>query len=198
MPRKKTVDPGKFNQAAVLPYELRLKDFELAMQDVYDFFHDVNGLLQNKGLRRLDDMLRPAAMSGMISDMLTASMAKHARSLVENAYFNGHPDLILHGIYPNSAVASGDQGIEIKSTRKGAARSIPTAQGTSGCACSCTRPTTRPNQSIRAARCASWRSTSLRSRKAIFDEIRAATWVPARQRSTAEASGSSDQTGSIF
>ncbi|MGD9539006.1 MAG: hypothetical protein AB7P52_11295 [Alphaproteobacteria bacterium] len=118
MPGKETVDPGKFNQAAVLPYELRLKDFELAMQDVYDFFHDVNGLLQNKGLRRLDDMLRPAAMSGMISDMLTASMAKHARALVENAHFNGHPDLILHGVYPNNAVASGDQGIEIKSTRK--------------------------------------------------------------------------------
>lgn len=28
---------GTFNQSALLPYELRLKDFELAMQDVYDF-----------------------------------------------------------------------------------------------------------------------------------------------------------------
>ena len=34
------------------------------MQDVYDFFYDVNKLLLERGLHRLDDMLRPAAMSG--------------------------------------------------------------------------------------------------------------------------------------
>ena len=54
------------------------------MQDVYDFFYDVNRLLLGKGLHRLDDMLRRAAMSGMLSDMLTASLAKHSRTLVEN------------------------------------------------------------------------------------------------------------------
>lgn len=88
------------------------------MQDVYDFFHDVNGLLLNRGLRRLDDTLRPAAMSGIISDMLTASMAKHARALVENKHFNGHPDLIQQGIYPNNSVRAGREGVEIRSTRK--------------------------------------------------------------------------------
>ena len=62
--RHEIVDPKKFNSNIELPYSLRLKDFELAMQDVYDFFHDVNGLLLAKGLHRLDDMLRPAAMSG--------------------------------------------------------------------------------------------------------------------------------------
>lgn len=88
------------------------------MQDVYDFFHDVNRLLLGKGLHRLDDMLRPAAMSGMISDMLTASMAKHSRTLVENRFFNGHPDLIVQGRYPENSVRAGEHGIEIKSTRK--------------------------------------------------------------------------------
>lgn len=112
------VDNSKFNKAATLPYQLRLADFELAMQDIYDFFYDVNGLLLQRGLHRMDDMLRPAAMSGMISDMLTASMAKHTRSLVENKYFNGHPDLIVQGRYPNNSVASGSDGIEIESTRK--------------------------------------------------------------------------------
>jgi hypothetical protein len=63
-------------------------------------------------------MLRPAAMSGMISDTLTASMAKHARSLVENQHFNGHPDLIVQGRYPNNSVKAGTDGVEIKSTRK--------------------------------------------------------------------------------
>ncbi len=114
----RTVRLDAFNPDAELPYELRLKDFEIAMQDVYDFFRDVNGLLLGKGLRRMDDMLRPAAMSGMISDMLTASMAKHARALVENEHFNGHPDLVLQGRYPNNAVKAGTQGVEIKSTRK--------------------------------------------------------------------------------
>lgn len=35
---KKTVDVSKLNQSAVLPYELRLQDFQMAMQDIYDFF----------------------------------------------------------------------------------------------------------------------------------------------------------------
>jgi hypothetical protein len=63
-------------------------------------------------------MLRPANMSGMVSDMLTASLAKHSRSLVVNAYHNGHPDLLVKGQYPNNAAKSGEMGVEIKSTRK--------------------------------------------------------------------------------
>lgn len=88
------------------------------MQDIYDFFYDVNTLLSAKGLHRLDDMMRPAAMSGLISDMVTASLAKFSRSLVENQHFNGHPDLIVRGIYANDSVPSGTDGIEIKTTRK--------------------------------------------------------------------------------
>ena len=115
---KAVVDRKKFNPAVHLPFNLRLADFEIAMQDAYDFFYDVNGLLLGRGLHRLDDMLRPAAMSGMMSDMLTASMARHARSLVENKHFNGHPDLVVQGKYPNNSVQAGTDGVEIKSTRK--------------------------------------------------------------------------------
>jgi hypothetical protein len=93
-------------------------DFENAMQDVYDFFDDVNSLLLNKGLQRLDDMTRPAAMSGMISDMITGSLARFSRALVPNAHFNGHPDLVVRGRYANNAVAAGSDGVEVKSTRK--------------------------------------------------------------------------------
>lgn len=112
------VDMTKFNKGVYLPYELRLKDFEIAMQDIYDFFYDVNAHLGKKGLQRLDDMLRPAIMSGVLSDMLTASLAKHSRVLKENQYPNGHPDLIVQGIYQNNAVKAGTEGIEIKTTRK--------------------------------------------------------------------------------
>ena len=111
-------DPTKFNAEAALPFNLRLDDFRQAMQDVYDFFFDVNTDLVAKGLERLDDMLRPAIMSGVLSDMLTASVAKHSRSLVANGHFNGHPDLVVKGVYANDAVKAGEQGVEIKTTRK--------------------------------------------------------------------------------
>lgn len=115
---KNAVDDSKFNNSVKLPYELRLHDFQMAMQDVYDFFYDVNSHLTVKGLQRLDDMLRPAIMSGVLSDMLTASLAKHSRTLTENRYFNGHPDLVVQGVYSNNAVKAGTEGIEIKTTRK--------------------------------------------------------------------------------
>jgi hypothetical protein len=116
--RRNQVDAQKFNTNLELPYELRLKDFEMAMQDVYDFFCDVNTLLEKKGLQRLDDMLRPAIMSGVLSDMLTASLAKHSRVLTLNEYFNGHPDLVVQGVYPSNATKAGEDGVEIKTTRK--------------------------------------------------------------------------------
>ena len=114
------VDRTCFSPAAVarLPYELRLMDFEAAMQDLYDFFHDINSSLTSRGLHRFEDMLRPAAMSGLLSDLLTSSLANHSRSLTENRYFNGHPDLIVSGHYANDSVKAGADGIEIKSTRK--------------------------------------------------------------------------------
>lgn len=108
----------KFNPKARLPYELRLRDFEMAMQDVYDFFFDVNRGLIDRGLTRLDDMVRPAIMSGLLSDMLTSSLAKHSRTLVVNCYHNGHPDLVVGGVYPSNSVKAGSQGVEVKTTRK--------------------------------------------------------------------------------
>jgi hypothetical protein len=50
--------------------------------------------------------------------MLTSSLARHSRTLTENRYFNGHPDLVVQGIYPDNAIKAGDDGIEIKTTRK--------------------------------------------------------------------------------
>lgn len=92
----------------------------MAMQDVYDFFYDVNSRLTEKGLKRLDDMLRSAMMSGILSDLVTVSLAKHSRTLTENKYPNGHPDLITQGVYEGDAVKSAapDDGIEVKTTKK--------------------------------------------------------------------------------
>jgi hypothetical protein len=114
---KRQVDHSKFNQNLALPYQLRLEDFALAMADVYDFFYDVNTNLVDKGLQRLDDMIRPAALSGVLSDMITDSLAHKSRTLTSNLHHNGHPDLIVRGRYPGDAVKSGEEGVEIKATR---------------------------------------------------------------------------------
>src|SRR3989442_15814774 len=89
-----------FNRNASLPFQLRLEDFEIAMQDVYDLFYDVNTGLLEKGLERLDDFFRPAIMSGLVSDLLTASLAKHSRVLKQKNYFTRHPHLFLEGRFP--------------------------------------------------------------------------------------------------
>jgi hypothetical protein len=115
---RETVDDGRFNHQAALPYSLRLDDFRIAMEDVYDFFFDVNTFFLERGLPRLDDLLRPANMSGLLSDMLTASVARHSRTLVQNCYHNGHPDLLLRGKYPKDSAKAAGEGVEIKTTRK--------------------------------------------------------------------------------
>lgn len=118
MPVRQRVDQSALNTAAVLPYSLCIEDLAIAMQDVYDFFYDVNSLFYAKGLPRFEEVLRAAGMSGMISDMLTASLAKHSRTLTQNLYHNGHPDLIVASKYPNHRVKAGEHGVEIKTTRK--------------------------------------------------------------------------------
>lgn len=112
-----TPDAAKFNEVAVLPYQLRQADVGLGMQDVYDLLFDVNTALVGRGLRRLEDTVRPAVFSGIMSDALTASIARHARVLTENRFHNGHPDLIPEGRYAKDAVKAGGEGIEIKATR---------------------------------------------------------------------------------
>ena len=120
MLQREKPDNTKFNQNATLPYSLRLEDFEIAIQDVYDFFFDVNKLFLEKALPRLDDIFfRPARyLTESLSDMLTSSMAKHSRSLVQNCFFNGHPDLLVSGKYANDSAKAGEEGVEIKTTRK--------------------------------------------------------------------------------
>ena len=131
-----------FNPNPNLPFQLRLEDFEIAMQDVYDLFHDVNTGLLEKGLERLDDFVRPAIMSGLLSDLLTASIAKHSRALTQNKYFNGHPDLLVKGVYPNDSVRPGMKALRSRQHEKAEAQSIHTALETSGWRFSFTTSTT--------------------------------------------------------
>lgn len=116
--QRSAVSEDSFNPAPSLPFNLRSEDVKLAMRDVYDFFFDVNSFLLGRGLPRLDDTIRPAILSGLLSDMLTESVAKHSRSLTPNRYFNGHPDLLVAGVYVENKIKAGKEGIEVKTTRK--------------------------------------------------------------------------------
>jgi hypothetical protein len=110
-------DASKFNAAAVLPYELRHADFDLAMQDLYDLLFDVNSAVVARGLQRLEETVRAAIFSGIASDALSQSLARHSRVLTVNRFHNGHPDLIPRGRYPSDSVAAGGEGVEIKATK---------------------------------------------------------------------------------
>ena len=136
---KSRIDLTKLNPNAELPYQLRLEDFVDAAHDAYDFFYDVNTFLDKRGLQRLDDMLRPAAMSGVLSDTLTESLARHSRALVVNGWHNGHPDLVLRGKYAKNAVEAGEFGVEVKSTRKRGGAVDTHVLALSGCASSSMR-----------------------------------------------------------
>ena len=55
----------------MLPFSLRLMDFQSAMQDVYDLFHDINSFLLGRSLTRLEEMLRPAGVIGRFVPRIT-------------------------------------------------------------------------------------------------------------------------------
>lgn len=87
------------------------------MQDVYDLLHDINVALISRGVQRFEETVRAAIFSGILSDTITASVARHSRVLTENGFHNGHPDLIPGGVYPHDKVQSGEEGIEVKATK---------------------------------------------------------------------------------
>ena len=117
MPERARPEPTAFNDSAELPYQLRSADFALALQDLFDFLFDVDSLLQSRDLPRLEDVVRPAVFSGILSDMLSASLARHSRVLTLNHFHNGHPDLVPKGRYPDDRTAAGHEGVEVKATK---------------------------------------------------------------------------------
>lgn len=114
-----TLHPRGFNFQARLPYGLRVAEIRAAMEDLYDFLHNVNRFLTSKGWDRLEEMLSAAGFSGLMSELVVQSLSKHSASMTKNKWHNGRPDLVPRGVYPRDAVLAGDQGIEVKASRYG-------------------------------------------------------------------------------
>src|SRR3990170_471001 len=109
--------PRGFNHSMDLPYGLRVTEVRAALEDIYDFLHNVNRFLTERGWDRLEETLMAATFSGVISEMVVQSTSKQSASLVRNEYHNGRPDLLPEGMYPNDAVLQGSDGIEVKASR---------------------------------------------------------------------------------
>ena len=109
--------PRGFNHGLKLPYGLRVAEVRAAIEEIYDFLHNVNRFLTERGWDRLEETLMAATFSGVISEMVVQSTSKQSASLVRNEYHNGRPDLLPEGIYPNDAVLQGREGIEVKASR---------------------------------------------------------------------------------
>jgi len=109
--------PRGFNHDVMLPYGLRVAEVRAAMEDIYDFLHNVNRFLTQKGWDRLEETLLAATFSGVISEMVVQSTSKQSASLIRNQYHNGRPDLLPRGMYPGDAALHAAEGIEVKASR---------------------------------------------------------------------------------
>ena len=73
MPRftdRPNLHPRGFNRHADLPYGLRVAEIRGALEDIYDFPHNVNRFLTERGWDRLEETLEAATFSGVISEMI--------------------------------------------------------------------------------------------------------------------------------
>lgn len=109
--------PRGFNQNAHVPYGLRTAEIRAAIEDIYDFLHNVNRFLTERGWDRLEETLLAATFSGVISEMVVQSTSKQSGSLIKNQYPNGRPDLLPSGQYPNDAMLQASEEIEVKASR---------------------------------------------------------------------------------
>ena len=111
------VAPSKFNEEAVLPYDLEVEHIKQAMDDFVEFLGIVNDQIFRKGIHRLERLLMPANFSSLVGEFVKASIPKYCPTLVSNRYHNGHPDLIPAGHFPMDSIQHGAEGIEIKGSR---------------------------------------------------------------------------------
>lgn len=117
MASKAQVNPHGFVPGVTLPYGLRTNDFFSAMDDIYVAIDSINSGLQSRGLLRIEESVRGANFTALLSDLMVVALSKHALGLTKNMYSNGHPDLIQPGQHPDNAAQAASHGVEVKVTR---------------------------------------------------------------------------------
>ncbi len=111
------VESTHFNPKAKLPHGLIVEHVASAMSDFVDFIGFINQQLATKKIERLETMLMPANFSSIVGEFMTSAIPKYCKTLVKNAYHNGHPDMIPAGKFPDNKLQHGTDGIEVKASR---------------------------------------------------------------------------------
>lgn len=106
-----------FNSSATIPYGLTSDDICHSMNEFIDFLTFINAQLDTKKISRLERFLMPANFSSIVGEFMVATMPKFCKSIVKNAYHNGHPDLLPIDMFPNNSVQHAKNGIEVKASR---------------------------------------------------------------------------------
>jgi len=111
------LNPNGFNKRVVIPCGLTVEHIRKAMQDFLDFLGFINAQLNTKEIPRLEAFLMPANFSSMVGEFMGATIPKYCKTVVKNAYHNGHPDMLPAGQFPDNRCQHGEEGIEIKGSR---------------------------------------------------------------------------------
>jgi hypothetical protein len=111
------IDLARFNTNASFPYGLKVEHIAAAMNEFIDFIGFINQQLATRKIERLETMLMPANFSSIVGEFMTTAIPKHCKTLVKNAYHNGHPDMLPAGKYPKNEMQHGTEGIEVKGSR---------------------------------------------------------------------------------
>ncbi|MEN6458678.1 MAG: hypothetical protein ABFC63_07085 [Thermoguttaceae bacterium] len=106
-----------FNRNVVLPCGLSTLHVQKAMADFLDFLGFLNQQLNSRHFGRLESFLMPANFSSMVGEFMASAIPKHCKTLVRNAYHNGHPDLLPAGKHERDACQHATEGVEIKASR---------------------------------------------------------------------------------
>lgn len=110
------------NQRATLPYDIEPIDIVSAIQEFYEYWHDVNEWHIKRGYGRFHEQFRANnAIGGFVGTRVARRLANEVDGLVENPMDDGYPDLVyVDGDYqlPDGGIKNEDApGIEVKTKR---------------------------------------------------------------------------------
>lgn len=113
---RSTLYEAGFNDEVDLPYGLKVEEVRAALDEIYDFLHDINGFLVSRGYERLEEIILGNSLSGFISELVVKRLGASSKSLARNEKIGGHPDLIPRGVHPGDSVLRAEEGVEVKTS----------------------------------------------------------------------------------
>lgn len=111
-----TLFENGFNDDVNLPFGLKVGEIREALQEIYDFLHDMNSFLVSRDYDRLEEIILGNSLSGFISELVVKRIGANSKSLARNEKIGGHPDLIPRGKYPDDSALHAEDGIEVKTS----------------------------------------------------------------------------------